>query len=132
MPRAGFEIGHDDAVLLRYGLFDQDIVGKLWPDANLDGFWEESRQRVVLIVEVEDQRRVPMTELLTCRILTGDQFVNKAQVGAGENRGRRVEVLAEFLRQMIRRGVGQMVERNGEGPFFLVGKQIGLGGKNLT
>ena len=72
------------------------------------------------------------SELLTRRILTGDQFINKAQVGAGENRVGRVEVVTEFVYQMIRRGVGQMVKRNGEGTLFLVGKQIGLGGKNLT
>jgi hypothetical protein len=73
-----------------------------------------------------------MTELLTCRILTGDQLVNKAQAGTWENRLRRIELLAEFLHQTIGRGVGQMVKRNGEGALFLVGKQIGLGGKNLA
>jgi len=72
-----------------------------------------------------------ISELLTCRILTGDQLVNKAQVGAWEKRLRGIEVLAEFLHQMIRSGVGQMVKRNSERTLFLVGQQIGLGGKNL-
>src|SRR2546422_696414 len=56
----------------------------------------------------------------------------KAQVGAWEKRLRGIEVLAEFLHQMIRSGVGQMVKRNSERTLFLVGQQIGLGGKNLT
>lgn len=33
---------------------------------------------------------------------------------------------------MIRRSVGQMVKRNGGGSLFLVGKQIGVIGKNIA
>ena len=52
MACAGLQICHDDAVFLRDRFFDQDIVGKLWLDAYLDGLWKEPRHSVILVVEV--------------------------------------------------------------------------------
>src|SRR4030095_7187004 len=59
MACAGLQICHNDALFLRDRFFDQDIVGKLWPDTYLDGFWKEPRHSVILVVEVQDQWRGP-------------------------------------------------------------------------
>src|SRR5262245_47263469 len=59
MARTGLEICDDDVVFLRNSFLDQDVVGKLSLDSNLNGFGKETRERAVLIVQVEDQRPVP-------------------------------------------------------------------------
>jgi len=54
ITRASLQICHNDARV------PEDIVGKLWLDTYLNGFWEEPRQSVILIVEVQDQWRGPL------------------------------------------------------------------------
>jgi len=51
--RASLQICHNDARV------PKDIVGKLWLDTYLNGFWKEPRQSVILIVEVQDQWKGP-------------------------------------------------------------------------